>query len=192
MDYNDYELVYLACENDEDAINILLNKYDALIKSVCDFYAKKYFYYISGIDFDDLMQEARISLYFALKNYNSDSEFLFYSFVILVVKRRILTLLNGRYKKKFSSISIDDDESCLQISDNFDSSPDVLAIANELENLIINFRCMLDFEDAAIFDLRYSYFSYNDIAIILDMNIKTIDNKLIKIRKKLKKYLLKP
>lgn len=191
MDYNDYELVYLVRENDESATEILLKKYDNIIWSICYSCYRRYFNYSIDIDVEDLVQEARITLYYAFRNYNPDSDFLVYSFVVLVVKRRVVSLLNTKYRKKFINVSIDKDDSYLQIADGFYNTPDFLISEKELEDMIAGFKNTLDFEEAAIFDLRYSSFSYGDISNILGISTKLIDNKLVKIRNKLKKYLLK-
>ena len=58
MDYksiNDYELVYRIRENnDDDAIEMMIKKYEPIICS----YAKKYIKFASqhGVEFDDLME----------------------------------------------------------------------------------------------------------------------------------------
>ncbi len=190
MDYNDYELFYLVSENDENALDILLKKYDKLIWSICYTCAKKFFYYITDIDLEDLVQEARIALYYALKSYNPNEEFLFYSFVFLIVKRKATSLLVNKYKKKLDIVYLDSDENFYQICIDVDARPDSIALENELEMMLINFKNTLNFDDSIIFDLKYSSFSYDDIAKIMETNIKSIDNKLSKIRNKLKKYLL--
>lgn len=190
MDYNDYELVYLVSENDESATEILLKKYDKLIWSICYSCTRRFFNY-DYVDFEDIVQEVRVALYYAIKRYNPNCEFLFYTFAILVIKRKALALLYGRYRKKLDIISYDNEdvfyEPCIEKKDY----PDFITIEKELEELLIKFKCTLDFEDAAIFDLRFSSFSYADISKILDISVKSVDNKLSKIRNKLKKYLLK-
>ena len=55
---------------------------------------------------------------------------------------------------------------------------------------IIEFKNSLKFLDAQIFELRYNGFSYKDIASLLEIEEKKVDNILFKIRKKLEKYFL--
>ena len=59
-DYNDNELVYLCHENNEDATNIIINKYKKQILITLKEYRKKY--NIVGIETADLYQEALLGL----------------------------------------------------------------------------------------------------------------------------------
>ena len=68
--YNDYELVYLIKEESEEAMDLMMRKYDPLIKSVVSYYFKKFNNF--KIDFDDMLQEARIALFIYLKRYDRD------------------------------------------------------------------------------------------------------------------------
>ena len=58
MEYNDYELVSLAQENNEEAINILHKKYKDIINTK----SKKIYSYLknTGIELSDVIQEATI------------------------------------------------------------------------------------------------------------------------------------
>ena len=56
MEYNDYELVYLAQENNEEATEILINKYNPLINSRCSYYYQRCDK--KGFEFNDLYLEA--------------------------------------------------------------------------------------------------------------------------------------
>ena len=76
--------------------------------------------------------------------------------------------------------------------DGFISSFDMYNnfIDAEYEREIINFKNSLSFLDAQIFELRYNGFSYRNIASLLEIDAKKVDNQLLKIRKKLEKYFL--
>ena len=63
-------------------------------------------------------------------------------------------------------------------------------VDSEYEKEIINFKNSLNSLDAQIFELRYNGFSYGDIAILLEIDTKKVDNQLLRIRKKLEKVLL--
>ncbi len=188
MEYNDYELVYYAMENDEEAFNLILSKYDRLIKSMCYRYANKYYSY--NIDIDDLVQECRLNLYHSLKNYNPDKDVLFYSFVVLITNRKLSRLFSRYYKKGTNFLEIDSEYNYLQVSDDLKFEPSFITVEKELEEILVNFKYLLDFDESVIFDMRFCSFSYAEIAKLLEVDVKYIDNKLIKIRKMLKKYLL--
>ena len=59
LNYNDYELINMALENNEDAISFLYKKYDPLINKK----AKKIYNILkkSGIEFDDVKQECLLA-----------------------------------------------------------------------------------------------------------------------------------
>lgn len=188
MNYNDYELVYYAKENDDDGFSLLLKKYDRLIYKIC-------YGYISycnkfKIDIDDLVQECRYNLYYSLKYFNADKDILFYSYVILITRRKLYKIFSRYYKRNFSLVDLDDDNNYLQVSDNYVYNPDYIMIESEIFYNLICFKNGLSFEDAVIFDMRFCSFSYEDIALMVDLSVKQVDNRLTKIRKKLKNYLL--
>ena len=60
----------------------------------------------------------------------------------------------------------------------------------EAQKTVINFKNSLKSLDSAIFELRYNGFSYKDIASLLDIEEKKVDNVLFRIRKKMEKYFL--
>ena len=64
---NDYELLYLVSENNEDAKDIFFEKYDNLIKMKAIKY--KSFVESKGFDFNDILQEGRLGLSQAIKDY---------------------------------------------------------------------------------------------------------------------------
>ncbi len=188
MEYNDYELVYFAMENDDDAFCLILKKYENIIYKLCQYYTGRFYNY--SIDLDDLVQECRLNLYYSIKNYNPDKDILFYSFVVLVTKRKIFNIINKSYKKLPYMIELDSDDNYLQLPSDNVNEPSYLALEEEIQEKLIKFKYNLDFMDSVIFDMKYSSFSYDEISKVLDISIKQVDNRLTKIRNKLKKYLL--
>ena len=74
-DYEDNELLFYISENNEEASNIMFDKYTPLINSIANDlikYAKN-----SGLELNDLVQEGMIGLDSAIKTYsdNKDSSF---------------------------------------------------------------------------------------------------------------------
>lgn len=193
MDYynnNDYELVYLIKESaEEEALNIMFKKYEPLIRKVASYY------YSNNknlkIEYDDLIQEGRIGLCEAIKGYKLEKNVLFFTFAFLCIKRQIIDYVTKSKRQKSIGLStaihldIEYDDKSIDYND-----PLILIQEEDIINNIINFKNNLDFIDANIFELRYNSFSYNQIGEVLDINKKTVDNRLQKIRKKLKKYLL--
>lgn len=96
--YNDYELLYLARMNTEEALEILIWKYNFLIESRI----KKL--KVPKNLWDDYIQEGNITLLEAIKIYDERSRQSFTNFFDMLLKRRIITLLR---KEKYP-ISIDE------------------------------------------------------------------------------------
>ena len=191
MEYldNDYELVYMISEQDDDALKLLFDKYDDVLKLWSNYYHKKYKKF--NIPVDELIQEGKIGLYYAIRNFNEEKDIKFYTFALLCIKRNMMSCIikwtrnkNLMYTNTFSY-----DETLLDDT-SYEFSPEIIIRNFEYEKYIIDFKNSLDFLDANIFELRYNSFSYKDIAELLDISKKKVDNTLIKIREKLKKYML--
>lgn len=188
--YNDYELMYLISENNEDAYQTVFDKYQPLILKE----TVKYFFFAQklGISKEDLIEEGKIGLYKAIKHYNNDVEF--FTFASLCIRRSILKILakNSSTKQKIlnEAVSIDSE------NDDFlyfhkENTKDFMQniIDREFETKIISFKNSLDTKDSIIFELKYNGFTYKEIAQLLNIKEKDVDNRLLNIRNKLKKYL---
>ena len=66
--YNDYELIYMVHENDEESNSILLRKYSPIIGKICSKYYKRFNQY--GYDYEDFYQEGLAAFYRAIKYYD--------------------------------------------------------------------------------------------------------------------------
>ena len=190
---NDNELVLLAREKNEDAINILYEKYKPLITKKCS----NYFKYVKdkGIEFNDLTQECLIGFEESIRNYKQENDTLFYTFTSICMDRQIITLIKkvNRDKNKFlnEAISI---ESCLEenstlldkIEDNsYNPELDVIGDIEyqELYNKII--KVLTNFEEC-VFNLKLQGFDYDEISNILDKETKSVYNAVGRIKDKIK------
>ena len=95
------------------------------------------------------------------------------------------------YNKKLECFSYMDNEDY----ENFNEFVSDVNIYDEYNDYdyqrkIIDFKYSLSFFDMQVFELRYNSFSYGEIADLLDVNKKKVDNTLLKIRKKMEKYFL--
>ena len=91
MEYNDYEVVSLAQEGNEDAISLLYQKYKPIIikkSKNAIMYAPHH-----GIEISDIMQEAYIGLDEAIKNFSQDDSATFYTFAMVCIERKIFNYL---------------------------------------------------------------------------------------------------
>ncbi len=189
MDYkkiNDYEVVYMVRENDEEAREIIFNKYIPIVRRIASDHlalAK-----MARIEYEDLVQEGLIALNEAINKYNERSGVLFYTFLCVCIERRILTYCRKMNSSKHYLLNTSlDDEYIYSVSDN-----DVFeAYFNEinLERKFVSFKNLFDIVESNIFELRYNGFSYKEISKLLDIPVSTIDGKLCKIRRILKETL---
>ena len=86
--YNDYELLYLLSWHSEEALNILMDKYDVLILVKLDkFNFLKYHY-------PDYIQELRFAVYKGIKNYSERYGKTLCRFLELLIDRKIMRLLH--------------------------------------------------------------------------------------------------
>ena len=193
QDYNDFELLSLIQEGNEEANNIILKKYEPLINSI----ASKMISYSNskGLEKSDLIQEGLIGLNSAIERFNENKDVTFFTYAKTCVERRMISILVSANRKKHrilnDSISIDDDELFLDkfLKDDSLNPEDKIINEEEIEKLISKIESKLtDFENQ-VFDLLISGFNYKEIAEILDRDNKSIDNAIQRLKSKVKKQL---
>ena len=107
---NDYQLIYLVEEKDENALNILYDKY----KPIVDLKAKKYLKYGKkiGLEYEDLYQEGMLGLSEAIVSFDQEKNAQFKTFANLCMERQIFSLLKKASRKKHTllndSVSLDE------------------------------------------------------------------------------------
>ena len=97
MEYNDYELVLLAQEGNEDASNLIYQKYKPIVVKK----SKNAIIYAThhGIEISDIMQEGYIGLEEAIKSFlPGDNKATFYTFANLCIDRKIVRENINTYK----------------------------------------------------------------------------------------------
>ena len=196
QEYNDYELISLAHELNEDAINIIYEKYKPIIYKKC----QKYITFLKGIELCDLVQECYIILDYAIKNFNEHNNNTFYTFFITCIDR----YLSNEYKKNNNNknkilneaVSLDledeDNNRLMDIIGDNSINPELqLSQNDELINIYTKIIEKLTDLEECVFILKIQDFSYKEIASILDKDIKSIDNSIQRIKNKLKTVHLK-
>ncbi len=201
MDYKDIddgELFMLVCEDDENAKEILFNKY----KYIIDITIKKYSYSakILGIDYKDMYGEALVGFTDAINNYNSEKEANLKTFISRCISSRLKKYIihNKNLKNRINNetFSLDHvyDEFGISlsdvVSDNHKNDPlhNMLEEENATELLQLIKKDLSDFE-CQVFELLINSFNYIEIASILEKTPKQIDNTMQRIKGKVKKVL---
>ena len=186
--YNDYELIYMVHEEDEWSRKILYQKYNPVICSIANEIYGRFNQY--GYDYEDFVQEAYIAFQGALSSYNEEKNTLFYSFVVLCIRRRLLSFCRKitRGIKNISFYNSDFDETLV-----VDDKSSVLSLHNDIEiqrifhKIIIN----LPLEEGAIFELKMNGFTYREISTLLSIPVSSVEFRNRKARNMLRKELQK-
>jgi len=195
LDYNDYELVYLAQEKNEIATEILLKKYEVLLKKL----SKEFFGKLKecSILFSEVYNEAILGFYQAIENFNQDDNSVFKTFAFMCVNRKLNALIAKNYckKNKFNNetITLDyEDEFCFYdiLSDNI--TPESEMIDKEsFYDLRLKIKKVLTNEEYTVYLLKLRGYRYIEIARILNVNKKSIYHIVERIKIKIEKILNK-
>ncbi len=195
---NDYELVGLAQENNEDASSLLHEKYHPLIQSK----SYKFFKYMrnKGVELSDLVQECTIGFEEAIKNFNPADDVSFYTFANVCMDRQLMSELRkqNREKHKFLNEAIPletiDENSDINlidfIQDNRNNPENGLMIQEDFQELSQRIMKELTHFEECVFRLKLQDFNYKEIADILDKDQKSIDNAIQRIKTKIKHMIL--
>ena len=188
-DYNDYELVALAREGNEDAINIIYQKYKPLIinKSKDAIYVANH----HGLEISDIMQEGYMALEEAIQNFSESDNASFYTFAMLCIDRNIINFIRKNTKSSNRLLNdaspIDDyveknmiDEASLEFSFIYRDTEEEL-----ISKVRKNFT---DFEDK-VFNYKMDGYSFEEIANTLNKDLKSIYNTFHRIKSKIKKII---
>ncbi len=195
QDLNDYELISYAYENNEEATNIILKKYEPLIASIVTRMMKSCSYI--GLEKSDLMQEGLIGLNHAVEYFNEQKDISFYTYAKTCIERRVISAIISakrlKYKLLNESISLDLEEDNVTsdrfLKDNSFNPEEIVLDAETTEYLITQIRSTLTEFELQVFDLMVSSFTYREIADMLDRDKKQIDNAIQRIKTKVREKL---
>lgn len=192
----DENLVELSNSGDNLALEKLINRYKNTVRNK----AKTYF--LIGADREDIIQEGMIGLYKAIRDFRSDRFSSFRGFAELCITRQIITAVKTATRQKHiplnSYVSLNrptyDEESERTLFDTVleavITDPEQLIINREqfngIEEKMIEFLSDMELE---VLSLYLSGKSYQEIAKILDKQVKSIDNALQRVKRKMEKVL---
>lgn len=194
----DEEVVEFARAGDEFALEYMIDKYRNFVR------AKARSYFLIGADRDDIIQEGMIGLYKAIRDFRADRLASFRAFAELCITRQIITAIKTATRQKHiplnSYISLNkpiyDEESDRTLMDVISGSkvtdPEELVISREefidIESNLEEFLSELEW------NVLMSYLegkSYQEIADDLCRHVKSVDNALQRVKRKLERYLEK-
>lgn len=197
-DYSDSELCSMICESNEDAKDILFEKY----KYIIDIIIKKY--KLSSlkvnIEYGDLYQEALVGFSDALNSYDENKEANLKTFISLCIERRLQNIIikakTNKNKIFLEALSLDyqkNENSCTLkevISDESINDP-LYNISKEEEyyEILKQIKEVLSSNEYEVFTLMISGLNYIEIANNLEKTPKQIDNSIQRIKNKVKKII---
>ncbi len=192
----DEAIVEIARTGDVDAQEYLINKYKNYVR------AKARTYFLLGGDKEDLIQEGMIGMYKAIRDFRSDKLSSFRAFAELCITRQIITAIKTATRQKHiplnSYVSLnkpiydeDSDRTLLDvITGNKVTDPEELIISREefteIEEKMGELLSSLEWK-VLMYYLEGK--SYQEIAEDLGRHVKSIDNALQRVKRKLEKYL---
>jgi len=194
---SDEKLVELAQTGNDDAIDVLLGRYRHYAR------AKARSYFLAGADKEDIVQEGMIGLYKAIRDFEPQHNTAFRAFAELCITRQIITAIKTATRQKHqplnSYVSLnrplaganEDDRS---LADSIETAevadPAELVIsAEEVRTIKAQMGEVLSPFEVEVLEHYIDGRSYQQIADMLGRHVKSIDNALQRIKRKLERHI---
>ncbi len=192
----DEMIVELVHQGDSEALDYLIHKYKNFVR------AKARSYFLVGADREDIVQEGMIGLYKAIRDFKEDKQSSFKAFAELCITRQMITAIKMATRQKHIPlncyVSLDkpiyEDDSARTLMDVLSgtkiTNPEELIINREEFNHIEEKMTELlsDLERKVLL-LYLEGRSYQEISEELNRHVKSIDNALQRVKRKLEKYV---
>lgn len=193
---SDEEIIPIIHEGNTDALDFLITKYRPFVR------LKGRSYFIIGGDREDIVQEGMIGLYKAIRDYKGDRLSSFKGFAELCITRQIITAIKTATRQKHiplnTSISLDKP---VYTEDSERTLLDMISgpVLDDPEDLIIHKEDFVYMEDEMnkvlsplekqVLSLYLDGQSYHEISSELNRQVKSVDNALQRIKRKLERSM---
>ena len=193
----DLQLVIRARNGDNKAMDTLIRRYTGFVR------LKSSSYFLAGGDSEDLIQEGLIGLYKAVRDFRSDKETSFRSFAELCITRQIITAIKTATRFKHSPLNTyvsfsqtpagQESEGDCTLGDALPGpsvdEPSIMVISTEeLQSLVFCLGTGLSQLEADALRLYLEGSSYEEMAELLSVDTKTIDNALQRVKRKIHQH----
>lgn len=193
---DDESIVQLIHQGNSHALNYLIHKYRNFVR------AKARTYFLIGADKEDIVQEGMIGLYKAIRDYDGKKLSSFKAFAELCVTRQIITAIKTATRQKHiplnSYVSLDkpiyDEETDRTLLDVIAGSKDI-----DPQELLVNQEKYGDVEaklsellsglEKKVLQLYLDGRTYHEISVALNRHVKSIDNALQRVKRKLEQLI---
>lgn len=192
----DEELVLRSQAGDTEALEAIIERYRGLAK------LRTRSYFLAGAESDDLVQEAMIGLFKAARDYDPKYGASFKTFANICITRQMLTAIKGatRYKHQPLNSYISLNRSVFEEDDGGRPLLEMLATDNDSdpESIYLRNEWMVSLSQAvprvlSKLELRVLLYylrglSYETIAQRIGRPIKTVDNAIQRMKRKMELY----
>jgi RNA polymerase sporulation-specific sigma factor len=193
----DEDLVSRYHGGDHRAVDILLERY----RNFARLKARSYF--LAGADKDDIVQEGMIGLYKAIRDFATDRQTSFRAFAEICITRQIITAVKTATRQKHTPlnsyvslskpIAAEEDPDWILmdvIETPHVADPAELVISSdELRSIKLAFAEILSDFEAEVLHMYVEGKSYQEIGEYLGRHVKSIDNALQRIKRKVELHL---
>ncbi|MCY7866942.1 RNA polymerase sporulation sigma factor SigH [Bacillus spizizenii] len=192
----DEQVIEKVHVGDSDALDYLITKYRNFVR------AKARSYFLIGADREDIVQEGMIGLYKSIRDFKEDKLTSFKAFAELCITRQIITAIKTATRQKHiplnSYVSLDkpifDEESDRTLLDVISGAktlnPEEMIInQEEFDDIEMKMGELLSDLERKVLVLYLDGRSYQEISDELNRHVKSIDNALQRVKRKLEKYL---
>ncbi len=195
LEMNDDDVAALAQQGDGEALEYLLDKYKNFVR------ARARSYFLVGADHEDIVQEGMIGLYKAIRDYKADKQSSFRAFAELCIKRQIITAIKTATRQKHvplnSYVSLnkplygeESDRTLLDVIEGRVTNPEELFIGQEdVSHIQDQIGTELSDLEQQVLNAFLDGKSYQEIAVMLNRHVKSIDNALQRVKRKLTHFL---
>jgi RNA polymerase sporulation-specific sigma factor len=196
-DLTDNELLTVIQDGSESAVEFLLEKYKNFVR------IKARSYFLIGADREDLIQEGMIGLYKAIRDFRHDKQASFRAFAELCITRQMITAIKTATRQKHiplnSYVSLNkpmyyEEEGDRTLVDTLCGTEvtdpvDLVISGEEIRSMRSSFSEILSDLEAQVLRLYLDGKSYQEIAQALGRHVKSIDNALQRVKRKVELQL---
>jgi RNA polymerase sporulation-specific sigma factor len=194
---DDLYLVALAKQGKADATDRLIRRYHGFVRM------KASSYFLVGGDSDDLIQEGMVGLYKAIRDFRTDRESSFRNFAELCITRQIITAVKTATRNKHMPLNqyVSFAQSPSATGETETTMEEILpgptaadpmnqAISTEeLGSLVACLKSTLSEMESSVLAFYLEDRSYEEVAMLLGCDTKTVDNALQRVKRKVSRHL---
>ncbi len=186
------KIIKNAQNGDKNAVEYLINENMDIV------YSKAQYFFIKGLDKDDVIQEGMVGLFKAIRDYDFSKQASFRGFCQLCIHRQLISAIKKANRQKHIPLNNSTSLNKTLDYDNEKGRSFNEILPDKSENLEEKFICReilsLIFEDIKeeLTELERKVFmhyldnkSYEEISYLMDVKLKTVDNALQRARKKI-------